>query len=179
MERDEQLLRRARRRYELARLAKGGATAALVLPMALVSRGECGRPEAAWILAAVLAVAATALVWRGGAAGRGVVPGFVAGVVPLGFPIVACPLCARAFGAPLPIAACAIGGLASGAIIAAYASRQPNDRAPFVFAAGFVAALAGSMGCAILGLGGVAAMAVGLLLMTPVALAVAPPPAQS
>ncbi len=140
MERDEQLLRRARRRYELARLAKGGATAALVLPMALVSRGECGRPEAAWILAAVLAVAATALVWRGGAAGRGVVPGFVAGVVPLG---------------------------------------QPNDRAPFVFAAGFVAALAGSMGCAILGLGGVAAMAVGLLLMTPVALAVAPPPAQS
>jgi hypothetical protein len=52
--------------------------------------------------------------------------------------------------------------------------REPKDRAEFVVSAGLVAALAGSMGCAILGLGGVVAMGVGLALTTPVALAVAP-----
>jgi hypothetical protein len=171
------LLRKARRRYELARLAKGLGTAALVLPMAVVSLGGCGHRETALGIAAALFVLAAALVWRGGAAGRGVVPGLVAGIVPLGFPLVACPVCARLGMAHLPMLVCVAGGVVSGAIIAAYASRETRDRAWFVVSSGLVAALAGSMGCAILGLGGVAAMAVGLALATPVALVVAPRPA--
>jgi hypothetical protein len=115
------------------------------------------------------------LVWRGGTAGRGVAPGLVAGVVPLAFPLVACPLCARV-GGPWPIVMCVLGGVVSGAILALYASREAKSRATFVFWSGLVAALAGSMGCAILGIGGVAAMAAGLVSMTPIALAVAPRP---
>jgi len=170
------LLRRARRTYEIARFVKGLSAAALVVPMAAVSLGGCEQRETALVIAAALAVLATALVWRGGAAGRAVVPGLVAGVVPLGFPLVVCPLCAR-FDMHLPMLVCVAGGVASGAIVAACAAREGKDRAPFVVSAGLVAALAGSMGCAILGLGGVVAMAVGLALTTPVALAVAPRPA--
>jgi hypothetical protein len=167
-------LRKARRSYELARFAKGLRAAALVVPMAIVALGGCGHRETALAIAAVLAVVAAALVWRGGAAGRGVVPGLVAGVVPLGFPLVACPLCERLGGGHLPMVVCIVGGVVSGAVVAAYAAREPNDRAGFAVSAGLVAALAGSMGCAILGIGGVAAMGVGLALSTPVALAVAP-----
>jgi hypothetical protein len=168
------LLRRARQSYELARWAKGLRAAALVVPMAVVSLGGCGHRETALAIAAVLAVLAAALVWRGGVAGRGVVPGLVAGVVPLGFPLVACPLSERFGAAHLPVLICVAGGVVSGAIVAAYAAREPSDRARFVVSAGLIAGVAGSMGCAILGLGGVAAMGVGLALSTPVALAVAP-----
>jgi len=175
---DDRLLRRARLRYEVGRLARGTAIAALVIPMALMARGACGRPATTWMLAGVLAFVAASLVWRGGAAARGVLPGLVAGVVSLAFPLVACPVCARAFGMPWPMAVCAAGGLASGAVVA-WASRRSVEGAPFVFAAGVVSALAGSMGCAMLGLGGVAAMAAGLVTMAPVALAVAPPRAGS
>jgi hypothetical protein len=171
---DRDLKRRARYSYELARFAKGLRTAALVVPMTVVALGGCGHRETALAIAAALAVLATGLVWRGGVAGRAVVPGLVAGVVPLGFPLVVCPLCARFGAAHLPMLVCVAGGVASGAIVAAWAAREAQERAPFVFVAGLVAALAGSMGCAILGLGGVAAMAVGLALATPVALAVAP-----
>jgi hypothetical protein len=170
------LLRRARRRYELARLGKGVSASALVVPMAALSLRGCGHRETALAIAVALALLALVLVWRGGTAARGVVRGLVAGVVPLGFPLVACPLCARAGGA-WPIAVCVLGGVASGAIIAWYASREPKERAGFVFWSGLVAALAGSMGCAILGLGGVVAMAAGLASMTPIALGVAPRPA--
>jgi hypothetical protein len=168
------LLRRARASYELARLAKGLRAAALVVPMAVVSLGGCGHRESALAIAVVLAILSTALVWRGGVAARGVVPGLLAGVVPLGFPLVACPLCERFGAGHLPMLVCVAGGVVSGAIVAAFAARETADRARFVVSAGLVAAIAGSMGCAILGLGGIAAMAVGLALSTPVALAVAP-----
>jgi hypothetical protein len=173
---DKNLLQRARARYELARLVKGLSAGALVVPMAAISLTGCGHRHTALTIAAVLAALAVVLVWRGGAGGRGAVSGLVAGIVPLAFPLVACSLCGRA-GGVWPIAVCVVGGLASGAIIAACASGEPRDRARFVVSAGLVAALAGSMGCAILGLGGVVAMMVGLVLMTPVALAVAPRPA--
>jgi hypothetical protein len=171
------LLARARRSYELARLRRGLAAAAIVVPMAIVSLGGCGHRETAIAIAAALAILAAVLVWRGGVGGRGVWPGLVAGVVPLGFPLLACPLCERLGAAHLPMLVCVAGGVVSGAIIAAYAAREPKDRARFVVSSGLVAALAGSMGCAILGLGGIVAMAVGLALTTPVALAVAPRPA--
>jgi hypothetical protein len=146
----------------------------LVVPMTVVALGGCGHREAALAIAAALAALSVILVWRGGVAGRAVVPGLVAGVVPLGFPLVACPLCAKFGAAHLPMLVCIVGGVVSGAIVAAYAAREDKDRAPFVVSAGLIAALAGSMGCAVLGLGGIAAMAVGLALTTPVALAVAP-----
>lgn len=170
MERSE-LLRSARSAFERGRVAKAVRTAALVLPITLVSFGCCGDRSASLAIAGVLAALVVVLVWRGGAAGRGVVPGLVAGVVPLAVPLLACPLCAHAgiVGA-LPFVACVVGGVASGAIVVWYGTREREDRAPFVVAAGAVAALAGSLGCVIVGLGGVVAMALGVALVAPLAM---------
>ncbi len=168
---NEVVLNGARRAYERARLLKGLRTSALVGPMLLLSFGCCGNRAASIAVACALAVLATVLVWRGGAPGRAVVPGFVAGAVSLAFPLLACPACERSVvvGA-VPLAACVAGGLVSGAIVASFAAKVHDDRAAFVITAGAVAALAGSLGCAIVGLGGVAAMGIGLTLVAPLGL---------
>jgi hypothetical protein len=165
------LLDRMRRAYERARLLKALQVGALVAPMLLLSFACCGNRAHSVAIAGVLAVLATVLVWRGGAPGRAVVPGFVAGIIPLAFPLLTCPACQRAgFVGVVPLVACVAGGLASGAIVASFAARVQEDRAAFVIAAGAVAALAGSLGCVIVGLGGVAAMAVGLAVAAPLGL---------
>jgi hypothetical protein len=173
MKSNEELLAIARRAYERGRTAKALRTAALALPMALLSLDCCAKHEATLLLAALLAALSGALTFRGGAMGRGVVPGFVAGAVPLLVPLFACSACA-AVGGPLAFAPCVVGGLASGAIIAHYAAREGEERGAFVVAAGTVAALAGSLGCVLVGLGGLVAMGAGLALATPIALRLAP-----
>jgi hypothetical protein len=169
---NDELLARATAAYERGRWWKGLRTAALVVPMMLVSFGCCGTPSTSCVLAGLLAVLATVLVWRGGSGGRAVVPGFAAGIVPLALPLVACPACASlGVAGLLPLLSCAVAGLASGAIVVVYAARERQDhRAAFVVAAGAVSALAGSLGCVIVGLGGVVAMAAGLVLVTPFAM---------
>ena len=167
----EEILGRARRAYERARLEKALRTAALVGPLVLLSFGGCTQRAATLAAAGALALLTTALVWHGGPPGRAVIPGFFAGAVALAFPLLACPVCARAgVAGTMPLAACVAGGLASGALVASFAARLREGRASFVVAAGAVAALAGSLGCAIAGLGGVAAMALGLTLVAPLGL---------
>src|SRR5258706_16297766 len=77
--RRNELLQRARRAYERGRILKALRSAGLVLPMTLVSFGSCADRTASLAIAALLGPLAMVLVWRGGATGRGVVPGFVAG----------------------------------------------------------------------------------------------------
>lgn len=167
----EALLQDIERAYERGRWLKGIRTAALVIPMMLVSFGCCGNVSVSAFLAALLAGLVTFLVWRGGSVGRAVVPGIVAGIASLAIPLLACPTCAAVgITGALPLASCVAGGVVSGATVVHYASRESEDRAAFVFAGGAVAALGGSLGCFIVGLGGVAAMAVGLALVTPFAL---------
>ena len=50
--------------------------------------------------------------------------------------------------------------------MAYFASRAREERAVFVFVAGLVAAMAGSMGCVLIGAGGIAAMTAGLALVS-------------
>ena len=169
MKRNELLLKRARSAYEWSRLRRGLRVACLVAPMMAVSLTGCGRPSMAVLLGVVLAATATALVWRGGTAGRAVVPGLVAGIASLVLPMVAAPGCAligRGDTAHYCFLACIVGGLASGGVVAWFASRVHDDRGAFIFVAGAIAALAGSLGCVIVGLGGIAAMVVGVALVS-------------
>jgi hypothetical protein len=171
MNNSNELLESARSAYERGRVAKALRTAALVVPMMLLSFGCCGSQVAALAIGAVLAAAVTVLVWRGGVAGRAVLPGLLAGAVPLAFPLLACPACQRAgWVGAASLGACVVGGLASGAIVAAYTLRVREDRAVFLVTAGGVAAVAGSLGCVIVGMGGVVAMAIGLMLAAPLGL---------
>lgn len=171
MKSNEELLARARRAYERARLWRGVRAAAFVVPLMLASFGGCGRPAVSAFLAGVLAVLVTILVWRGGSAARAVGPGYLAGIVPLAIPLVVCPACDRAgVVGTIPLAACVVGGLASGAIVVYAATREREDRAAFVAAGGAIAALAGSLSCVVIGLGGVIAMAIGVALVAPLGL---------
>jgi hypothetical protein len=164
------LFQRAERAYERGRFLAGLRAAAFVIPLMLVSFGCCGRPSVSVFIAAALAVLVTVLVWRGGALARGVAPGYAAGILPLAVPLVALPIFERSgLAGVVPLAACVAGGIASGAIVAFYASREEDDKPGFVLSCGSVATLAGSLGCVIVGLGGVLAMAVGLVLVTPLA----------
>lgn len=166
---NEQLLKQVRRTYEWGRLRRGLWLGALSVPMTAMSVSSCHGSTYAVILGAALGSVATVLAWRGGALGRGVVPGFVAGVVPLVFPALAAPTCSRLAGAAgihLCLLSCIVGGLASGGLVAYAATRVHGNKGVFVFAAGLVAALAGSLGCIFVGAGGVVAMLVGLAIVS-------------
>ena len=77
------------------------------------------------------------------------------------FALLAEPLTVRAC-----VTACILAGFASGCIVAYLASRVREERALFVLVAGLVAAMAGSMGCVLIGAIGIAAMMAGLALVS-------------
>ena len=169
MNRDEQLLQRVRSAYEWGRLRRGLGVACLVVPMMALSLGCCGKPSVAVVVGIALATLVTALIWRGGPLGRAVVPGLLAGIAPLVLPMVAGPGCAllgEGYGARYCLLACVVGGLVSGGVVAYLGSRISEDRGAFIVVAGGIAALAGSLGCVIVGLGGIGSMIIGLALVS-------------
>jgi hypothetical protein len=168
----EDLLRRVHSAYERGRLRRALWTSSVVVPMVVASFGGCGRASTSVGIGAVLAVLVSYLVWRGGDAGEAVRPGLVAGLASLAFPLVACRAMENAgIEGTLPLAACVVGGLASGAIVTRHATRRAGNRTVFAFAGGAIASLTGSLGCVSAGAGGIAAMIVGVLVVTPLAFA--------
>jgi hypothetical protein len=173
MERDR-MLAGMRGAYERGRARLGVKRALLVLPMATFSWGCCGDPRAAIVVTAALAVLVATLSWRGGPMGRGVMPGLFAGIVPLLVPAaveLGWAASHRTFVLRLSIVACVLGGVASGAIVGRFARLEKGlnserDRALFAVSAGAIAALAGTLGCVVVGMGGIAAMLAGLALAT-------------
>jgi hypothetical protein len=162
-----ELLGRARRAYERGRARRAARVAGFVLPMIGVSLVCCEKRGVTLVAGTLLLAAAVGFQWRGGAWARAVGPGLLAGALPLLMPLaagVACgtgsAACAR-YGWPV----CVLSGLLAGTIVVRHALRQQNDdRRTFLAAAGALALLAGSLGCVLVGLGGVAAMGAGLAL---------------
>ncbi|TMA26280.1 MAG: hypothetical protein E6J78_14065 [Deltaproteobacteria bacterium] len=157
------LERRARRAYELGRLRSALRLAPFVLAAAAVAVA-CGRPAGlSCALGAMLLPLTVALAFRGGGAGRGVVPGLLAGTVALAMPLLvqivghACigPACMA-----LCMPSCVVGGAAGGAFIALRA-RFEERPAPFALAALAVAGLMGALGCTLAGAAGVVGMLAG------------------
>ena len=161
---DSLLLRRVRATYEWSRVRRGLRAACLVAPMVVASLGWCGNVRLTLTLGVALAISSAALVWRGGTPGKAVVPGLIAGMVSLAVPTLLSPACAIADGPDgirYCLLACAAGGLASGSVVAHFASRR-IDRTEFVAVAGSIAAAGGALGCMIVGMVGIASMLVGL-----------------
>jgi hypothetical protein len=164
MTQPELLLARARRAFRRGRAVKALSTALLAIPLVGASFAACGGLTWSLGLGVALAAALVAMVYRGGVAGRAVGPGLVAGSATLAIPLVA----ARFLDGPPALAACLLAGLASAALVLRLAS---GPRA--AWAAG-VAVLVGSLGCPDVGLGGIAALALGLAPVLPVALRARP-----
>jgi hypothetical protein len=157
------LMERAWRAYERGRVVRGLQTAALVVPMALVSWIACRSPLLTVLTSAALVALVVAAVWRGRELARGARLGLRAGAVPLVCPIVAGlggHVCAASFCLLFPTV-CLAGGLAAGAALGVLA-RSSGLRPLGLATAALVAALTGSLGCLVAGSIGIAALAGGL-----------------
>lgn len=166
------LLSRARRAYELGRLQHAARVVPAVLLLTAVALGGCASESQVCITSAVLLVGLTALHWRGGAAGRAVFPGMLAGVAPLLVPKVLLLLghgCAVEACARLCVPVCLAAGLLGGAWLSWWAWQRSDVQRIGVLWAAAVALLVGSLGCLPLGLGGLVGVSAGVLVaLTPV-----------
>jgi hypothetical protein len=165
---------RARRAYELGRLAYGAKAAWLALPMLVLALAVSTRPWLAWSAGLLLLALAIGLRWSGGAVGRAVIPALIAGLPPLVLP----PLlragghcCVGGVCWSLCMVGCILGGACAGAMVGLAASAEREQRGSFLLAATSIAGLAGVMGCSVAGSSGMAGMALAVLATSwPVAL---------
>jgi hypothetical protein len=156
---------RARRAYELGRLRRASSLAPFIL-LGAAAAFACGRPLLLTTsLAGVLLPVCVGLAFAGGPAGRGVVPGLLAGAAALAMPLLVMTIGHACFGdacLSLCLPACVVGGAAAGAVIAKLAARHERDPR-FLGSALAVAGLMGALGCTIAGTAGVAGMLAGVL----------------
>jgi hypothetical protein len=152
---------RARRAYEGGRWKKGLRSAMWAVPAMALSLAVWG-PRMCFRVGPLLVAFCVWLVWRGGPAGRGVVPGLLAGSasVFLLFLVRSGTVCT---GPLLCFFVAAGGGLASALAISGVGARLGLPRAQLVTAFA-VAAVTGLLGCSAFGLGGMVGLAVGSLL---------------
>lgn len=162
----------SRKAYELGRFrgALGAATLTLILPALALAVGA--GVATTLFHGALLYVLATVLLWRGQAWARGFAVGLWAGALPAlaALGLIACGV--ACIGPSCPAGGLVVlvsAGIGGGALLGARLPEAPADRLPFVAAAGAVALLAGSLGCALLGVGAVAGMAIAGVVTVPLA----------
>ena len=155
---------RALAAYERARFRHASLGAAPLLAAGAMAVCVSERPMPSLCCALLLVVSAIVLRWRGRDLGAALVPGLLAGSVPLSLALLA-----RAWGhvcvggscVSLCFPACAAGGVIAGLYLSHVAVRR-GAGVPFL-AAGFgVAVLVGALGCSCVGFGGALGMAAGL-----------------
>lgn len=158
------LERRARMRYELARAGRSllGFTPALLLVVGAAALGR--RPSSAVMFGTLLFLSGAFLLWRGQTMHRAVLPGLLAGVIPLTFALMANRghACAGGHCSTWCLPACIAGGVVAGFFVSWFASRRGLDWR-FFLGASAVSLLTGAMGCACIGYSGVFGLAAGFL----------------
>jgi hypothetical protein len=158
------LERRARLRYELARAGRAvlGFTPALLLVGLAAALGR--RPSSAVMFGSMLFVSGAFLLWRGQTMHRAVLPGLLAGVIPLTFAIMANRghACAGGHCSTWCLPACITGGVVAGLAVSWFATKRGLDWR-FWVGASAVSLLTGAMGCACIGYSGVIGLGAGFL----------------
>jgi hypothetical protein len=158
------LARGARRAYELGRVSAATPLGLLVAPVACLGLLNCARPGATLACIVLLTTAVVALQYRGLDWARGARLGLLAGIGPFLVPIGAQALglfCSPRLCAALPWV-CVAGGLLGGMALGSRGRGSPTNRSAFWTAAIGVTLLAGSIGCLLAGLAGVAGLVLGL-----------------
>lgn len=134
-----------------------------VLPLVLLVAWVSARPASALAFGALVYLVGIALLWRGSGARRAVLPGVLAGAVPLALALAANHIGHQCTGTACMtwcVPACSAGGLAAGLIVAAVGRRTERPIGYWVGASG-LALLTGAMGCACVGYSGMIGLAAG------------------
>ena len=159
------MVSRARRAYELGRVRLGVVAGAYIVPIAAFSLLAGADWPVTGAFAALLAISIGTMVWHGRSIARGVGPGLVTGVTASLIPIAVrgghC--CSGPDCAGICLAMCIVAGTLGGAWLGVRAASEQEGRAGFVFGAVVSAGLAGSMGCAAMGLTGMVGIGAALL----------------
>lgn len=169
---------RTRCAYERGRVLAGLRLAAWVLPMVAFAVLLQGDPAARLSVGGALFATAATFGWRGGAWGRAVIPGLLAGAVPMGLPMLArasdagCALAGMSC-TTWCLAACLAGGTIAGALLGYRAARTSEARLAAFCASGVVAVMTGSLGCLVIGSAGLLGLVAGFGITAVPVLAVA------
>jgi len=154
---------RARRAYETTRLRRAAVAFAPVLLLMTAAVFIGHRVGYTMAFGSALFIIGVGLLWYGRSTKRAVLPGLIAGSVPLLFA-----LCAKHVGHAcvgdgcmvLCVPACAVGGVIAGIVIDFVCLRGGRGIGFWVAASG-IGLLTGAMGCACAGALGLAGLAVG------------------
>lgn len=155
--------RRARLKYEWGRARRAVAGFAPVMVIVIAAALLGNRPASTLAIGSAMFVSGAVLLWYGRDLRRAVLPGVIAGMVPLTLA-----LCANHVGHAcsgescmmLCLPACTLGGLVAGLAVAAVGHRGRHGFG-FWGAASGLALLTGAMGCACVGYSGVAGLGIG------------------
>ncbi|HKU41741.1 MAG TPA: hypothetical protein VJR89_26470 [Polyangiales bacterium] len=155
--------RRVRLQYEWSRVQRALLGFAPVLLIVLAATLLTRKPRSALLFGGSMFVLGTLALWYGREIRRAVLPGLVAGLVPLTLA-----LCANHLGhactgdrcVALCIPACTLGGLVAALSIAALGHRGRHGVGFWIGASG-IALLTGAMGCTCVGYSGLAGLALG------------------
>jgi hypothetical protein len=159
------IARAVRRRYEWGRAWRAVLGFAPTLLLVVLAASLSPRAVSVLVFGAVLFGNGALLLWYGHGLQRAVLPGVIAGLVPL-----TSALCANHFGhvctggacLSLCLPACVLGGVSAGALLGYWARRQGRGLG-FVFAASSLTLLTGAMGCTCIGYAGVVGLIIGYL----------------
>ncbi len=158
------LRREARIGYELARLRRALWGSVPVVLIVIVAALLGRHPSSTLAVGLVAAMASVAMLSWGRDPQKAVLPGVAAGLLPLGFALVASRvhLCGAHGCTSLCVPACAVGGLLAGFVIAIVGHHK---RAGVWFwpSASGLALLTGSLGCACVGSSGVVGLGIGFV----------------
>jgi hypothetical protein len=168
----DDLQRRARAAYERGRWQRACIEAWPVLGLGGLAIAFGSRPGLAAVLAAILLVSVVVLGHRGGAWRRAIVPGLVAGSLPMVVGLSACHI-PHVCGGSVCMSWCmpfvGVAALLGGMVLARRAARSR----PELLISASIASLTGAMGCIAIGLGGPLGLAAGMALSTGSALVTA------
>lgn len=155
--------RRARLMYEWARLRRALLGFAPALLVVAVAACITPRPVSALLFGGALFCTGVTLLWYGRDLNRAVLPGLLAGAVPLAVALCANQVghvCTGASCLSLCLPACAGGGLIAGIAVSVVGHRRKLGSG-FWIAGSAVALLTGAMGCACIGYSGLIGLLAG------------------
>lgn len=156
---------RARSAYERGRWRTGAQAAWPALVMAGICVALGGQPLATLTIGVALAVVIAMATHRGRNASRAVIPGLLTGALPLMVGLIACRVphaCAAGLCVSWCAPLCLTAGALAGLFLSVRTKRASVERRPSLLVAAGIAVLAGSLGCLVVGLGGVVGMLLGL-----------------